>query len=942
MPQDSFQQIHDRIADEVASRLKKFKEKEKSEIKKHLSNYVNGLNRGAIGRSMFGLRVAAPVDNHFEFVQHVSGDKGDSGNFEKQFLRYLQSQGIEQEKALTLAKTIADHANQENRQYQQAQETYQNYIKTWHQEFEDKTGSRFQNISAEQLMQAKEAAMQKIRMDDFQKELGKSQNENNRYDAFVNLMNQKISDELKLMKQANTQQANTQQAENAELQRRQERSFLEKIFADKLKIGVTAKTGGKVAVDTAVNVGMISAALAKSAASGIKKQTDKFSDGFFDIVLILGILLHVIQGMTGGWQGPSPVAYKWAFIFLIIYSILLLGAPNSLSMRFKTFSIVCVFFLIEWQWFRIVKLIGIQTQWWALKALWPTVVWYWVFKSIVNEGKKPIMTWIAIIMISGFWVALGYSAINAGAFIEKYSPTGLSDEEYAQQKTGVWITLAEELGYEDVSEFETAAAERCKEQGYYTDYYLERGKVKMLTKLIGEGYKQCVEQKVKQLAKAKKEKNEIERVITAREIEMENDFTKVNLREDPQDPVPSPDPPIMIENKKTVKSVNTEVGYNIMYQSTYAEAELTFAAMLKNKTSKKEELTIKEGVPAKIICRGIRGLICREEGKIVFSNDDLKKYKTEFGSGVDISASDIAKNGINVFLTGENTLRAAVIFTDKTKTILPIVLTTEDAIRSIEKTVEYDKETASNNLNYEFNYWNKLIAKNALPINLVSTYPSSKVEGFHGSHPAIIGIKLPTYEKPVIVIGENTQLTWKIDIFNSEKYKEGKIVGINNIILYLPPGIEPATDIEPVTGINNLCPFERAKERDKKDNNRVLKLAYQLNQKYITELQKPDTLIGLSDVKDIAATGIPPCTTSIDENKLFGRDTQNLNLKQKFINKEIMIELEYTYAIFKDTRINIDYEIKPDLDVTTEASVPKQQIGRTDISISQPNSGNAV
>ncbi|MBI2136616.1 hypothetical protein HYU06_06100 [Candidatus Woesearchaeota archaeon] len=912
---------------------------EKSRIKSFLAARNSaGANIGSHDQFV-NLVVNKPDDFRGQFVSHLQQENNISlEEAEKLFEKLFAHATNEFKESMERARIQQEQARQEQLKVQQK---FSGDIQTWHDSFEqnvdnhlEKHEEKLDNITEQELRNAKNLAMQNLRIEELQKQLGRIQDPAIREQAFAKIMNKKIGEQLKLLRgqaQQNREQDRSDQqnlsgflktdvtaAVNEKLNRASERldkaaQSMKEYFPTFTRWGQRAgvvganavNAGGRAAVDTAVTAGMISAALAKSAASGVKKQTDKFSDGFFDIVLILGILLHVIQGMTGGWQGPSAVAYKWAFIFLIIYSIILLGAPNSLSLRFRTFSIVIVFFIIEWQWFRIVKLIGIQTQWWALKALWPTVVWYWVFKSIVNEGKKPIMTWMAIIMISGFWVTLGYSAINAGAFIEKYTPEGLSQEEYAQQKTGVWITLAEELGYDDVSEFEIAAAERCKEQGYYTDYYLERGKVKMLTAFIGERYKECLGQEVKRLAEAKKEKNEIERVIAAREIEMENDFTEVNLREEPQDPVPNPDPPEMIKNKKTVKSVNAVVEYNIRYKSAYAEAELTFAAMLKNKTSKKEELTMKEGIPADIICRSTPGIACpKDQGKVVFSNDDLKKYKTEFEFGVDISAGDIAKNGINVFVTGENTLRAAVIFTDKTKTILPVVLTTEDAIRSIKKTVEYDEETANSNLDYEFNYWNKLIAKNALPINLASTYPFGKVEGFHGSHPAIIDIKLPTYEKPVIVIGENTQLTWKIDIFNSEKYKEGKIVGINNIILYLPQGIEPVTDI---------CPFERAKERDKKDNNRVLKLAYQLKKEYIAELQKPERLIGLSDVKDIAATGIPRCTTSIDKNKLFGRDAQNLNLKQKFINKEIMIEMEYTYAIFKDTKVNIGYEIDPDL-----------------------------
>jgi len=976
------------IAKEVAKGVKGFEKKEVD----HLQSYLEKLNERRFSRGWFQ-GPAVEVETHNEFVQHVVGARDKSGDFKAQFLQHAKNENILTEKeAEAMYTKLFQHATdqygknidrlrQQEKQARQeqfkVQERFSNEIEQWRGNFEgdinshlERQGEKLESVSEQELRIAKQLALQSLKMEELQAQLSRVQDPGKRDAAFAGIMDKKIAEQLILLRQQaqqyREQDRNYRQGFGEILKTDVTAKAAEKVnaAADKINkagekfgksmkeyfptftqwgkragvVGIeSGKTAGRTAVNTAVTAGMISAELAKSSLNAAKKGAETFSDGFFNIVLVVGILLHVIQGMTGGWQGPSPVAFKWVFIFLLIYFVLLLGAPNSLSFRMRTFGFVCIFFAIEWQWFRIVNLLGIQTKWWTLKALWPTIVWYWSLKSIMNPGKKPIMTRLAILMILGFWVALGYSAINAGALIEKYTPAGLSDEDYSQQKTGFMITLAEKFGY-DVSEFEQKAAEKCRDENrYYMEFWLDRGKIPFSSKIINDGYKKCVENNIVQLAEEKREKNEDERVLAAIEKETSTDFTKISFNEGKPRFELTTDPPKVVDSKKTVKSINTEVIYNIIYKTTFPDAELAFAAMLKKKGSKKEEFTLVEGSPAILRCLNIPSADCPDtEKSIEFPKDKLARYKEIFESGVDISASDIAKPTAgsmmsNVFVSGENTLRAAVIFTDRTRTTLPLIFATSDAVKGLKRTVEYDEEASKKNPKYEFRYWDQLAEDNHLPVDISSTYRNSEIEGVYSKHPAVIDIKPLNLEKPVIELQYIAILTWKTDIFN--KNDHGKIVGINGIYLYLPAGITP---------LAKGCPFKRAEPKDIKEKETVLRYAYELEGKYLAALQDPNKLVGLSDIKDLATTGIPTCSTSIDQNKLFGKDTAALNLKEKFIYRKIIIELEYTYAIFKDTRVNIDYEIKPDLDVNAQPSAVKGQIDATDISISQPISGNAA
>ena len=848
------------IAREVAKGIRKVGNDLSKDEQGHLQAYLEKLNERRFNRGWFQ-GPAIEVNNHEEFVQHIVGKREESGNFKAQFIQHAKDEGRSLEDAETMYSKLFQHATDQygktidklKQQEEQArqeqlkvQKRFSDDIGQWHDRFEndinshlERQGEKLESVSEQELRIAKQLALQNLKMEELQARLSKVQDPDKRDAIFAGIMDKKISEQLTSLRQQaqqeRVQDRNYRQGFGEILKADVTAKAAEKVSAaaDKInkagekfgksmkeyfptftqwgkRAGVvgadTAKTTGRAAINTAVTAGMISAELAKSSLNAAKKGAETFSDGFFNIVLVVGILLHIIQAMTGGWQGPSPVAFKWAFIFLLIYFVLLLGAPNSLSFRMRTFGFVCIFFAIEWQWFRIVNLLGIQTKWWALKALWPTIVWYWSIKSIMNPGKKPIMTRLAILMILGFWVALGYSAINAGTLIEKYTPAGLSDEDYSQQKTGFMITLAERLGY-DVSEFEQKAAEKCRnDNGYYMDYYLDRGKVYILSSAVSEGYRNCVENNIVQLAEEKRERNEVERVIAARKRESAADFTTISFNEGKPRFELTPDPPKVVDSKKTVKSINTEVIYNIIYKTSFQDAELAFAAMLKKKGSKKEELTLSEGSPATLKCLNIPSADCQDtEKSMEFPKEKLSKYKPVFESGVDISASDMPRSAAgdaisNVFTTGENMLRAAVIFTDRTRTTLPLIFATSDAIRDVKRTLEYDEDASKNDQRYEFKYWDQLVVKNNLPIDILSTYPNRKIEGVYFEHPVVIDIKPLNYEKPVIELHENAILAWKTDIFNAEKYKDGKIVGINKIYLYLPAGITPLAD---------RCPFKR-------------------------------------------------------------------------------------------------------------------------------------
>jgi hypothetical protein len=903
---------HD-ITNAVTKGVKKLGEQLSKEDKEHLQGYIEKLNAGGISKG-FWKGPAVQVNDHTEFVQHVVGDrdKEDSSHFFKQFVDHvMHEEQVTREQAEALVNKVIKHSREEHlankeeikgqeQRLSNAIEDHSSTIQGYQREFENNIGQRldsmqeqFEGLSANQLREAKDNAMVKALMEN--KEKLDNTKEDNRGELLARLVDKRVNEEVRVMKD---------QERLNKIEGRERGKFLKALG------GVASGIGGIVRK----NVGRGYSReytptfnkIGRSVYDGAKTVRDHFSNGFLDIVMVIGILLHVVQWITGGWQAPSSVAAKWTFILIVFMSVVVLGAPNSLSLRMRTIGMIAIFFLIEWQWFRVISLLGIGAEWWAFKGLWPSVVIYWTFKAIANEGKKPILTWVCVTMIVGFWVILGYNAIGVSGYIEQFTPEGLSDQQYTDQKTGLLLTLADKVGF-DVGEYEYQAAERCKEQ-YPADYFIHKGRVKFLTRFVSQEFINCMETNIVEIAEEEEIRNEVERVNAAREQFSSEDFTKIEVIEGKPKIVSE-----KINNDGEIKVAyeTSEVIYNVKFDSSKKDVSGIFLAFLNPANLKEDE----QAEAAVVECLTIE---CESvDGAMKIPEDKMGSLRT----GVDVRVKDKKLvDQESAFRKGKNVVEFGASFYNlKTKTRLPLIFGVEETIREMEESVKKDKNKEGKK-GYTFDYWREIEEENDLLISVKATYPNKKIEGVFSEHPAMIDIKPLNLGGPIIPVSDN-RITWKMDVFNSEKkeYEDGRINSIRGVTVFFPVGITP---------VEGLCDFEKNPSIEIKVADKVIRNAYSLKEEHLKVLDEVKTLERLSDIKDKGTTGIPECVTTVSQEELFGfSSTEGRSHKEEFINQEISVEMEYDYIIVKETEVRIDFEVNREDQAGAVITEPVQSEG---------------